>query len=131
MPITPATIIAAFFFGAISAFLAGKRGRSPYKWFFIGFLFGIFGLMAILLAPQKKGAQSIRALEIKAEPPVPAILGPSDKFWYYLDPLHQQQGPMSYTALTNAFRQGKISLATFVWNEEMTEWKALQEFVKG
>jgi MFS family permease len=127
---TPATIIAAFLFGAISSYLAHRRGRSPVRWFFVGFLFGILGLFAVFLAPAMK-RKAVQPALPPEEKPLPVIDGPSDKFWYYLDPAHQQQGPMSHNALTTALRQGKISLSTYVWNEDMPDWKILQEFVKG
>ena len=134
MPLTPATILAALLFGAISAYLAHRRGRSPYKWFFIGFLFGILGLFAVFMAPpikNKKAAAAVTSPQQIQGKLLPAIQGPSDKFWYYLDPSHQQQGPMSHNALTSAFHQGKISLSTYVWNEEMADWTLLQKLVKG
>lgn len=132
MPISinPATIFAAFLFGAISAYAAYRRGRNPYKWFFAGFLFGALGAVFIFLAPKKKTVPQAAAAQPIEEKLPPAILGPSDKFWYYLDPSHEQQGPMSHTALTSALRQGKISLSTYVWNEEMSDWKELKEFVR-
>ena len=128
MPITPATIIAAILFGIVSSYIAQKRGRSPYRWFFIGFLFGIFGLVASFMAPKRKVGPI--ASVVKSDPPPLIIQGPIDKFWYYLDPARERQGPMSHQALTSAFRQGKITLSTYVWNEEMSDWKFLQEIVK-
>ena len=123
--ITPTTIAAALLFGAISAYLAHRREKNPYKWFFIGFLFGVFGVFALFFLPQKKRAPA-SGLPV---PPLLVIKGPIDKLWYYLDPSQQQQGPMSHHALTGAFREGKISLSTYVWNEDMTDWKTLKELV--
>ena len=128
MPITPATILAAVLFGALSAYLAHRRKKNPYKWFLIGFFFGIFGLFAVLFMSPKKKALPLKMV---VPPMVPMIQGPSDKLWYYLDPTHQQHGPMSHNGLTSALREGKISLSTYVWNEEWTEWKVLQELVKN
>lgn len=128
IPISPLMLISAFVFGLLSSFLAYKRGRNPYLWFFLGFLFGIFGIFAIFFATgEKKRAPHS---ERKGEP-VFSIHGPLDKFWYYLDPSHQQQGPMSRDALNNAWKEGKIDSSTYVWNEEMTEWKPLKEMIKA
>jgi len=127
--VTPWTFVAAFATGAIGAYLAYRRGRNPYLWFGLGFLFGIFGLFAVCFLPfRKKSLQ--KAVLATSQAPEPTIQGPSDKFWYYLNPEHQQIGPMSLDALTTAWRQEKISLNTFVWNEELPEWKLLQDFVK-
>jgi hypothetical protein len=58
------------------------------------------------------------------------IDGPNQKLWYYLDPSQNQLGPMSHHALTNAWKEGKVTPATYVWHEELPEWKPLQEFIK-
>ena len=129
--ISPAALIAACLIGGLSAYLSYRRGRNPYLWFFIGFLFGIFGIMAIFFAPltkKKKGVASLQPTEIK---PIPKIAGPKDKFWYYLDPSNQQQGPMSHDALTLAWKEGRIVPTSYVWNEELTDWKPLQELIKN
>lgn len=125
-PITLETILVSLICGGISAYFAKRKARSPYRWFFVGFLFGIFGTFAAYFAPFKRRKVIILP---KEEVPLPSIQGPSDKHWYYLDSTQTQQGPMSLNALTKAFREGKISLTTFVWNEELTEWKALKEFL--
>lgn len=36
-------------FGIVTALAAGARGRNPFGWFAIGFLTGIFGLIAVLV----------------------------------------------------------------------------------
>jgi len=128
IPFTPLTFVAALFTGAIGAYLAYRRGRNPYVWFAIGSLFGILGVFALFFAPKKKLTPQE---ETKIEPVelLPPIQGPANKFWYYLTPDHQQMGPMSLDALTNAWRQGKISTTTFVWNEELPDWKPLQDLL--
>jgi hypothetical protein len=127
IPITPLTIVAAILTGALGAYLAHRRGHNPYIWFCIGSFFGILGAFAIFFAPARKKVLT----KSEPEPPVqqllPGIQGPSDKFWYYLNQEHKQVGPMSLDGLTNAWRQGKISLTTYVWNEELPDWKPLRE----
>lgn len=117
-------------FGAISAYMAHRRERNPYVWFFAGFVFGIFGALAIFFAPPKKKPSVSLALEpAMGETILPTIQGPKDKFWYYLDPSNQQQGPMSYSALNSAWKEGKVSLSTFVWNEDFSDWKILKDIL--
>lgn len=36
-------------FAIVTAIAANARGRSPAAWFFIGLIFGIFGLIAVLV----------------------------------------------------------------------------------
>ena len=38
-------------FGILSTIVAKGRNRSPGKWFFIGFIFGIFGWITALAMP--------------------------------------------------------------------------------
>jgi len=128
IPITPLTLLAALLTGALGAYLAYKRGRNPYIWFCIGSFFGILGAFAIFFAPSRK--KTLGNLQpISAPETAQTLQGPSDKFWYYLNPEHQQIGPMSLEGLINAWRQGKISLTTYVWNEELPDWKPLQELI--
>ena len=42
-----------FIFGAIGAFIAEKKGRSHYEGFFLGFLFGLLGVIAEMFLPKK------------------------------------------------------------------------------
>ena len=116
-------------FGTLSCYFAHKREKNPYLWFFLGFIFGIFGIMAIFFAPMSSKKEALPEGTIP-QTVVLTISGPKDKFWYYLDSAHQQQGPMSYEALTLRWRETKISPSTFVWNEELPDWKPLQEFLK-
>ncbi len=126
MPISPLMFVSAFFLGALSAYLAHKRRRNPYTWFILGFLFGIFGIFAIFFASSKRKATK-RKTAHPAPKPVLTIQGPIDKFWYYLDPSHQQQGPMSRDAITTIWREGKIDLSTLIWHEELPTWQPLKE----
>ena len=36
--------------GAVTALLAAKMDRSPVRWFFAGFLFGVFGMIGTVVA---------------------------------------------------------------------------------
>lgn len=124
-PFSPLMLISATAIGSLSAYLAYKRSRNPYLWFFIGFFFGIFGIFAIFFAPAPK-----KKVNRTPPPLVYNIQGPIDKFWYFLDPANQQQGPMSRDAITAAWKEGRIDPSTYVWNEEMSDWKPLGEILK-
>ena len=127
LPITSINFIGATLFGLASAYLAHRRGKNPYLWFIIGFALGGIGIFAFLFFnPKKKRPTSNEKQSI----PVLTIDGPKNKFWYYLDLAHQQKGPMSYVALTKALREGKIGPSTYVWHEEMGDWKELKESLK-
>ncbi len=122
IPINPLMLVVAAIMGTISAYLAYKRERNPYLWFVLGFVFGIMGIFAIFFFPKKKMPEA----PIRQEP-ILSIHGPTDKFWYYLDLSHESQGPMSHDALTKAWKEGKVNPSTYVWHEEMPDWKPLKE----
>jgi GYF domain 2 len=109
--------------GAIASYYAKRKGRNPYLWFAIGCFFGIFGIIAVffLKAPSKKTLPSAE------EPPLaPSLKSLPRRSWYYLDENTQQIGPITTTALEEAWEEGKILLTTYVWHEGMEDWKHWQ-----
>jgi GYF domain 2 len=117
--------------GLLSAFLcaryAKKRGRHPVHWFVWGALFGLFALLVLFLLPPKKMAQAASTQPIPV--PVLQVLDPMQacKLWYYLDGERQQYGPMSFDGLNRAWKDGKVHVQSFVWNDELENWKRLEE----
>jgi GYF domain 2 len=129
IPFTQLSVIIAWATGSLCAYLAYRRGRNLHIWFCIGFLFGILGLLAMFFTPTRKKLSRRTKLKSSQTPDRARPQGPKDKFWYYLEPDHKQAGPMSLEALTTLWQQGKISLTTYVWHEELPEWKPLQELL--
>lgn len=119
MSATPLMFLIAFFMGCASAYLARRMERNPYLWFGIGFLFGICGIFAIFFVQPKK----------KPSQPVFTLHGPTDKLWYYLEG-NAQKGPMSRDAVFQAWKAGTITPQTYVWHEELTDWKLLKETIR-
>lgn len=137
--ITPTLSPTYFFFwlvtGGISAYFAKKRGKNPYLWFAIGSFFGLFGLFVLFFMPKKKknlqtAQQPSKEDEITID--ITPEVDPTEleKLWYYLAAENKQHGPMSFDALKRAFREGKISDGTYVWNEQMDEWRRFGELFK-
>jgi drug/metabolite transporter (DMT)-like permease len=120
-------LIAGTITGLITAYIAYRRERKPILWFCIGFFFGLLGLLFFFFVPRKK--KPIPAAPLKPQPQ-PYVFGPSDKYWYFLDRAQAQVGPMSYTALSNHWKQGEIKPDTFVWHEDLADWKPLQELIR-
>jgi hypothetical protein len=125
--------------GVMASHYAKQRGRNPRAWFVLGFLFGILGLIILFLLPSKKVSTPVKAPEQPTPAPQPYFqktlletIHPShsEKLWYYLDQAHQQLGPMSLTALSHAWEQGKVSGKTFVWNENLTNWEHFEQVLK-
>lgn len=110
--------------GSLAAYFAYRRRKNPLVWFVIGFLFGCLGIVALFIGPFVKKTQE------RPKKPEPVLEGPTDCFWYYLDELQQQRGPMSFDALKQAWKRGEVLSATYVWHEHLTEWLPLQEFIR-
>ncbi|HEY4255362.1 MAG TPA: DUF4339 domain-containing protein [Chlamydiales bacterium] len=126
-PNLPSLFLASGAIGLISAYLAHRRGKNPLVWFCVGFFFGALGIFAIFFSPNPKKKTPVET----PTQPKPYLHGPSDRFWYYLDPSSSQQvGPMSYEAVSKAWKQGNISPVTLVWHEELVDWKPLQELIR-
>ena len=116
--------------GALTAYFAHqKRGRSPVVWFFIGFFFGLLGLLALFLLPKKipsEPSSSTITIEIKKEDnhdthPM------TKQLWYFLDETGKQIGPMSFHALKTKYTQGNLSKSSYVWNAELEQWEILSQ----
>lgn len=130
MPDLQTTILIKIATGLITAYLAIRRGRRPVFWFFIGFFFDLLGLIAFFFVPTPKKKLIPVPLTGTKTVPEPYLFGPADKFWYYLDESREQVGPMSHSGITNAWKGGKLSPATFIWHEDLPEWKPLEELVR-
>lgn len=135
-----------FFFLCISvaficAYIAKKKSRNPLIWFIAGLFFLFGALIVVLILPplehktsedreiianlkelqELEKTEKLENSEEKLQNNLP------DKLWYYLDAQNQQYGPMTLEALMKDLKDGKIKTDTFVWNEELTDWKPLQE----
>ncbi len=127
--LTVFSIVLSFLLACQCSRYAKRKGRDSSVWFMAGAFFGLFALLLLLLLPAKKAP-------VPVAPPAPKepFLALSDhhvdKFWYFLDENKKQYGPMSFTALKSAWNTGSIQSKTFVWNEEMEEWKPLSEAVR-
>lgn len=120
------TLIASAIAGIISSYLAYRRGKNPILWFLIGMLFGFFGVFALFFATTSKKQETPT---LKAIEPEPYLVGPSNKLWYYLDTSHTQVGPISYNGITSAWKEGKVAPTTFVWHEDLIDWKPLKDLI--
>ncbi len=115
---------------------AQKRGRNPTYWFIGGLFFGIFALILLFLLPPLKKTRAPAAKTASSIDITPTLgleaLFPSQtsKLWYYLDEQSQQFGPMSFEALRRSWSEGKLKLHTFVWNEELDNWKQFNEVIR-
>lgn len=109
--------------GLLSAYLAHRQGRAnPVFWFFIGFFLGAMGIVGLFFGRRKPKVE-------EAPKPQPVLNGPASAAWYYADADRQQRGPISREGLMREYQAGKVSGATLVWHEELSEWQPLQNFL--
>jgi hypothetical protein len=130
--------------GWLAAYIAAKKGRSAIIWFLLGFFFNIFALLVLIFLPpakkpfvrnqapredQKFDGTTIDvkplATDPNAEEGLPAT--PESQEWYYLDPQHQQIGPISFQSVKDLYQTGVISSVTYLWCEGMREWRKLTD----
>jgi Na+/melibiose symporter-like transporter len=118
--------------GGLSAYFAQQRGRSPQAWFFIGLVFGIFGLiMLFILSPLTKENDAITVLPQPLEGEVLPVTNPEDnKDWFYVDQNYNQQGPVSYGTLLSLLDSQILTNESLVWSEGMSDWKEIRELDK-
>lgn len=123
-------ILVSLFFAFICSFVAKKNNRNPYLWFFSGFFFGIFSLLTLgfLNYSKKRSKKNLtknRSIK-KTKPPAPPTTS-NHYLWYYLNPEDKAIGPMSAKRLFEEFEKGLISANTYLWHDEMENWKQTAE----
>lgn len=120
--------------GWASSYYAEKRGRSPFLWFMVGMIFGIFGLLLLFLLPkaseEKSTPQNTQSKLAEIDLPVPEISQLPEyakKEWFFVDKTHQQQGPVGFHILKSKWTEKTIDAFTYVWTEGMENWKMISE----
>lgn len=129
------------FVGATTGYVASKRGRDPYLWFFLGILFGVFSLLLLMILPShgegvKREAESEGEIDDNSGETVSLVITPASQLtkesfflvdWFYLDKEGRQQGPLAGDVLKTLWQEEKIIAATFVWSNGMPQWKRIAE----
>lgn len=134
----PQTIVALILLlsiGGITAYFAEKRGRNPSIWFFLGMLFGVFGLILLFILPVSREETEKNSAEIPpeikkivAEPePLPVI---EEKQWFYLDQKKQQFGPVLASQVQALLDKGELTSGSYVWSQGMAGWKKVGELTE-
>ena len=95
------------------------------KWFIIGAMFGIIGILFsyFLPSPKDKEVSSTTEAPKKDAAPHPH----TQKLWYYLTDDNEQVGPMSFDGLQKRFDETKITESNYVWEDTMEDWKTIEE----
>ena len=61
---------------------------------------------------------------------IPIHLSHRECLWYYLNKTGQQFGPISFQALINDWENNKIEEESYVWNEDLDDWKRFKEVLQ-
>lgn len=119
------TIVLWCLHGGIGAAWASSRGRSPLKWFFVGFVLGWIGLLALFLLPPVPRAE----LETGREPTARAALSMpvATTGWFYVDRMRAVCGPCSVDELLGLWKAGLVTAESWVWNGSIVEWKKISQ----
>lgn len=116
-------ICVTFLIGVITAVFAKRSKKNPYIWFFSGLIFGVAGLITLFFLNIYEAKKAKKTKKILKRPYVIE----DSKFWYYLDDHKKRFGPISLNKLKNLWEENKIFSNTYVWNDNLTEWKILKE----
>lgn len=130
--IPPLAYVMSFVFGLMAASLAQKRGRSPWTWFIVGFLTGVFGVIALLLISRfKDGAKPATPEKVKvviSKEKLELRQRYENLLWYYLNSQREQEGPLPFVSLQELWWRGTINAGSYLWHEGLAEWQALKNF---
>ena len=117
--------------GSISFYFAGRKGRNQMGWFILGFLFGIFALIALYFIPTLRPSEPTMSVTNPDPSLIPSPISSLDihpvenKLWYYLDNDHQQFGPVSIVGLKDLWNRGLVEGNSFVWSQGMSQWEKI------
>lgn len=118
--------------GYLCSRIAQNRGRNPTIWFALGAILGLIAVIVLYILPPKVATAPAVILPGKQDntpsytPSEEVATRPPEALWYYLDKENNQYGPMSFNALKSAWNCDEIKPSTYVWNENMKEWKTLE-----
>ena len=133
--LTLSLIFISFIYARIGSHLSQKRGRNIRTGFWIGFFFGLIGLLILFLLPVKEKQEKNILLTntSKKENTNHFFSNPLylDKLWYYLDNQKQKEGPMSLNKLKKEWEEGKIFPSTYLWSEGMEKWEKLKNLFEN
>ncbi len=105
---------------------AAQKGRNPWAWATLVLFFGLIGYVVLFFLRSK-----IQPVIVETEnlPMIPEELVQTlnTENWYFLDPKNQPVGPLNFENLKTAFEDGTLKKTSFVWNEDYTDWKKIEE----
>lgn len=111
--------------GALTARLAKHKGRDPVMWFWFGVCFGIIAIMVLYFLKDQKEEEKLEILPAQEEEKQEKL--ESSGVWYILDQKHLPLGPLSFDDIKTKFKEGTLTMSSYLWHEEWPEWKRASE----
>lgn len=133
------TLFLAFIIGVITAYIANQRGRNLFFWFVMGVLFGVIGLLFLLILPDRNEMRKKMLKEMELEEAELELKdGKEGKReeekidykkdgWYYIDQAREQKGAISFKELQRLWSEGKVIEDNYVWIDGMENWLKIEE----
>ena len=120
-------ITISLFWGWITARFAQKKGLNQKNWYIAGMLFCALAFIMVLFQRKKnlKMPEPVDKSQL-----IPIHLSHRECLWYYLNKTGQQFGPISFQALINDWENNKIEEESYVWNEDLDDWKRFNEVLQ-
>ena len=111
----------------ITARFAQKKGLNQKNWYIAGMLFCALAFIMVLFQRKKnlKMPEPVDKSQL-----IPIHLSHRECLWYYLNKTGQQFGPISFQALINDWENNKIEEESYVWNEDLDDWKRFKEVLQ-
>ncbi len=125
-------------FGIMTSNVAGRKGRDPFIWFFVGLLLSWLGLIIIFLLPRASSSikpqmpaseemSDIIEITPKEVAEEEVSVSVTDKQWHYLNANHEQLGPVGESELKKLWSKEEINEKSYVWSDGMSDWTAISE----
>lgn len=115
------SIFSAALCGLFCQSKAIKYKKRPFLWFWIGFAFGLLGILAFYVSLE---LTQVRALQSPKKPPARKIKHPLGLWYYHLD--GKTEGPVSAEFIETLLKKEELSIDAMVWHESLTDWTKLE-----
>jgi len=136
--------------GVVCYYTAKGQGRNPKVWGALGFFFGIFAIIALLILPKKENKLSNPlkepcAKDLKIHNESAASIEDNENFdfprqkrlsanrtldWYYIDPSvgNAIKGPYKIKEFREEIQKNKLDCNGYIWCEEFDQWSLISDF---
>lgn len=109
--------------------IAKRYQRNPFLWAILTLAFNCLPIFLLIWIEEKQKKKKSSPSPLRAPrlspPPAESLV-----FWYYLDEKNCQQGPVPWDRIKRLWDEGILKAHSYVWNENLVEWKKAEEILK-